>query len=496
MKIRPVLLLCLILLLPARIFAEGEGILYTGRVTKNMTIRATRSTSGKKLGGVAAGEFVRIREYGEKWTEIEADAGAEAGGSVTGYILSKNVEDLTAAAGYDDEGEALYAGVAGQELTLRAGKSRSAQRMQRIAEGEAVYVTSLEGEWLGAVKHGIRGYVLAEPVRDLKALRGGEEVPEEYRSPPAFEPHYTAEADLTLHIRKKADADAPSLGTVAEDERVEVMEAQDGWAYVRKGKAEGFVLAPHLKHYRKSDPYGPLIPGTRAYPSAAHLEEDTEIFDAETGERLRTLPAGAIVAIDEPETGGGATLPYHRVTAKIPKLTDCWLEEVVFWADAQPGELLAIYSTFFDPEPENETGRGRIFNIEEGVRRIGGAVIAPDEVFSFNALCAPYTKGNGYELGPIINYVSSQKTGYSGGICQVSTTLYNAALLIPIEIVRQQPHSSYGIFYAPLDLDAAVGAGNLDLKLRNALPYPIVIDSRTEGGVVTIRIYREGDRDV
>ena len=95
MKIRPVLLLCLILLLPARIFAEGEGILYTGRVTKNMTIRATRSTSGKKLGGVAAGEFVRIREYGEKWTEIEADAGAEAGGSVTGYILSKNVEDLT-----------------------------------------------------------------------------------------------------------------------------------------------------------------------------------------------------------------------------------------------------------------------------------------------------------------------------------------------------------------------------------------------------------------
>ena len=50
---------------------------------------------------------MRIREYGEKWTEIEADAGAEAGGSVTGYILSKNVEDLTAAAGYDDEGEAL-----------------------------------------------------------------------------------------------------------------------------------------------------------------------------------------------------------------------------------------------------------------------------------------------------------------------------------------------------------------------------------------------------
>ena len=488
MKRLPVFLLCLLFLLPpAGLSAEEAQIRYTGRVSKKMTIRATRSTSGRKLGEVDEGEFVRILEYGEKWTEIQA-------GDATGFILSKNVEDLTAADGYDDEAEALYAGTAQQALSVRPRRDRSSPKIQRIEEGETVYVTSLEGNWLGVVKRGIHGYVLTEPVRNLRAL-GEQEVPEEYRSAPVFEARYTAVADLNLYIRKKPDAKAAALGTVSENERVETMGTEEGWAYVRKGKATGYVIADHLKHYRTTDPYGPLIPGTRSYPSAALVTRATEIFDRETGEPLRIVPAGAVIAIDEPE-GNGATLPYHRTTAELRSLKGCRLEEVVFWADAQPGELLAVYSTFFDPEPENETGRGRIFNIEEGVKRIKDVVIAPDEVFSFNAYCAPYTKGNGYELGPIINYVSSQKTGYSGGICQVSTTLYNAALQIPFEIVRQQPHSSYGIFYAPLDLDAAVGAGNLDLKLRNALPYSVRIDSRTDGGVVTIRLYRGEDDHV
>ena len=61
---------------------------------------------------------------------------------------------------------------------------------------------------------------------------------------------------------------------------------------------------------------------------------------------------------------------------------------------------------------------------------------------------------------------------------------------IPVEIVKQQVHSSYGIFYAPLDMDAAVGAGNLDLRLKNVLPYPIEMKLETKDGVLTVRMYR------
>ena len=117
-------------------------------------------------------------------------------------------------------------------------------------------------------------------------------------------------------------------------------------------------------------------------------------------------------------------------------------------------------------------------------------VVPAGEKFYFNDFCAPYTKGNGYALGPIVNYVSDKKLGYGGGICQVSTTLYDAILQIPIEVIKQQVHSAYGISYAPLDMDAAVGAGNIDLRLRNTLPYDIRFALQAVGGVLTVRVYR------
>lgn len=77
----------------------------------------------------------------------------------------------------------------------------------------------------------------------------------------------------------------------------------------------------------------------------------------------------------------------------------------------------------------------------QGVERLNNVIVPSGEKFYFNDYCAPYTKSNGYELGPIVNYVSSKKLGYGGGICQVSTTLYNAILQIPISVIKTQVHS-------------------------------------------------------
>ena len=72
----------------------------------------------------------------------------------------------------------------------------------------------------------------------------------------------------------------------------------------------------------------------------------------------------------------------------------------------------------------------------------------------------------------------------------MSTTLYNAILQIPIEVIKQQVHSSYGIEYAPLDFDAAVGNGNIDLRLRNTLPYDVRFVLQAVDGVLTVLVYR------
>jgi len=184
------------------------------------------------------------------------------------------------------------------------------------------------------------------------------------------------------------------------------------------------------------------------------------------------------------------SLPYDRTTGRIQATASLELEPVRPWNEAQMGDLIAVFSTYYDPTQETQTQIGRLHNIMQGVERLNDVIVAAGEKFYFNDFCAPYTKANGYMEGPIINYTSSKKLGYGGGICQVSTTLYNAILQIPIEVIKWQVHSAYGISYAPLDFDAAVGNGNIDLRLRNTLPYDVRFALQAVGGVLTVRVYR------
>ncbi len=476
-------ILILALLLAMGVAAAAETILYTGSVTKAMTIRASRSTSASKVGSVEEGEFINIVDYGEKWTKVEKDGS-------TGYVLTKNVVDLALAEGYNDAADAQYLGVATIALTIRQTQSKSALKMQSLEDGETVYILELGEEWHYVVKNGVKGYVLADRITGLEGAHEGIEVPEQYITAPAFEAVYSAMADVNLSIRRDKDENSRLMGTVYKDEYVDVMSTDGAWAHVRKDDAEGYVRADHLRYYKRYDPYGPYIPGTVWYPYAAHVLEDTVILNEETGEELRTVTKGSIMAVSALYEDMSVTLPYDRITGKILATSHLELEPVKRWNEAETGELIAVFSTFYDPAQTTQEEIGRLHNIMQGVTRLNEVIVPVGEKFYFNDYCAPYTQSNGYQEGPIINYVSNDKLGYGGGICQVSTTLYNAILQIPIEVIKQQVHSSYGIEYVPLDFDAAVGNGNIDLRLRNTLPYDVRLALQAENGVLTVRIYR------
>lgn len=461
----------------------AEEIVYTATVTKAMTIREKKSTSARKLGSVEENEFISIIEYGKEWTRIEKDG-------VTGYILSKNVVDLALAAGYNDEADAQFVGVATKELTIREKMSKSAMKLQSLSANETVYILELGKEWHKVVKQGVVGYVLASPITDVQPAHEGIEFPGGYEPEVPFEAYYTATADVNLSIRKEKEENSKLLGTVYEDESVEVMETDGQWARVRKDGVVGYVRGDHLRYYMRLDPYGPYVPGTVWYPYAAVATQEVVITDSETGEVLRTAPEGSIMAVSALDEDMAVTLPYDRITGRIQATGDLEFEEVKIWAEAEMGDLIAVFSTYYDPEQTTQTQIGRLHNIMQGVERLNDVIVAQGEKFYFNDFCAPYTKSNGYLEGPIINYASSDKLGYGGGICQVSTTLYNAILQIPIEVIKWQVHSSYGISYAPLDFDAAVGNGNIDLRLRNTLPYDVRFALQAEGGVLTVRVYR------
>lgn len=123
-----------------------------------------------------------------------------------------------------------------------------------------------------------------------------------------------------------------------------------------------------------------------------------------------------------------------------------------------------------------ETGSsGRVRNIAKASEELNGRLIRPGELLSYNSVIAPVNGDNGYHKAPVI--VGGQLVDdYGGGVCQVSTTLYGAALLAGIEIVERHPHSKPVKYVSP-GLDATVVEGQIDFKLRNNLSSPVYIIS-------------------
>lgn len=494
--------LLLAILCPAALAQEVETP-YTGVVSRELTMRQTQSKSAKKVGSVEQYETIQIMELGDEWVLIQKDG-------TSGYVLASYVYNVAAFDGslvpepFDTrtmeipvlpDGETvLYTGTATTDLTVRQTKSRSGKKLESVSNGETVQILELDKEWFMVRKDDAVGYILAKHVKDLTAAMDGVFVPEEYieEVEPEFIELYSATAKVNLSVRKEKDRESRMLATLYEDETVSVSTVDGEWALVKKGKAVGYVLSEHLKQFKAIDPYAALIPGAQIYPYAATVTREITVYEKGTGQPLQSLPAGSVIAVSEPLEDGRIELPYKRTTAVVnaQDVSALSFAPVSSWDEASAGALLCVFSTFFDVSESSEILEGRRFNMLEGVRRIGGTVLRAGERFSFNDLAGPYTKGNGYMKGPIINYTSSEKTGYGGGICQISTTLYNAILQIPIRIVRSQPHSSVGIDYAPVDFDAAVGAGNLDLRFDNQLDYPIRIDIQMTDGVVSVMIYR------
>jgi vancomycin resistance protein YoaR len=119
------------------------------------------------------------------------------------------------------------------------------------------------------------------------------------------------------------------------------------------------------------------------------------------------------------------------------------------------------------------TGAGRAVNIKNAVSRLDGIVLSQGQILSFNDTVGPRTRDRGFALAPEIQGDEMQ-LGYGGGTCQASTTLYAAALFGALEIVERQSHSRPS-HYAQMGLDATVSYPLADLKIKNSLPFPIIL---------------------
>lgn len=137
-------------------------------------------------------------------------------------------------------------------------------------------------------------------------------------------------------------------------------------------------------------------------------------------------------------------------------------------------------------------GSGRSENVANGARKINGSVIYPGEEFSVYEYVHPFTAENGYYLAGSYENGSVVDT-YGGGICQVSTTLYNAVLKAELEVVERFSHSMI-VSYVDPSKDAAIAGTYKDFVFKNSTNAPIYIEGVTSGGKITFTIYGEESR--
>lgn len=133
--------------------------------------------------------------------------------------------------------------------------------------------------------------------------------------------------------------------------------------------------------------------------------------------------------------------------------------------------LATSYTTF---STNTEETRNRSVNIKLAASKINGLLLGPGDVFSFNDIVGERTSEGGYQEAP--TYVAGKVVdGIGGGICQVSTTLYNAVLFSDLQVLARTNHY-FPVSYVPLGRDAAVSYGGVDLKFKNNTGWPLKIE--------------------
>ncbi|WP_125153419.1 VanW family protein [Clostridium rectalis] len=150
----------------------------------------------------------------------------------------------------------------------------------------------------------------------------------------------------------------------------------------------------------------------------------------------------------------------------------------------------SLISTFYTDYGSISSSQ-RANNIEICTKSINGTVLMPGEIFSFNKIVGERTEERGYQSASVIvgNQVDS---GLGGGICQVSSTLYNTILLGNIK-PTERTHHTLPSSYVPLGRDATVDWGNIDYKFKNTLPYPIYIEGIANGSTLIFNLYSNSE---
>ncbi|MGM9927789.1 MAG: VanW family protein [Bacillus sp. (in: firmicutes)] len=175
--------------------------------------------------------------------------------------------------------------------------------------------------------------------------------------------------------------------------------------------------------------------------------------------------------MDASEKGGEIELPLY-VTASGFKVEDtAYISEAV----------VASYTTYFNP---SDSGRNK--NIELSANAIHNVILGNGDYFSFNSTVGKRTEANGYQPAP--EAVKGKLVmGIGGGVCQTSSTLFNAVDQLGVSYVERH-HHSVTVGYVPAGRDATVSDGGLDFRFQNTTGVPLILKAIISNGALTVEL--------
>ena len=228
------------------------------------------------------------------------------------------------------------------------------------------------------------------------------------------------------------------------------------------------------------------IPVEKAWPNKIDLEQiHSEIYKEVQDAYLTRDPITIhpeVEGIDFDIEEAKKILEETKEKYEIPlKITKPSVTTIDLGSEAFPNKL-STYTTRYDGGDEN-----RSTNLEIACEKINDKIILPGETFSYNKTLGARTTAAGYKTAKVYEN-GAVVDGIGGGICQISSTLYNAVLKANLEIVERRNHQ-FITSYVPEGRDATVAYGVTDFKFKNSRKYAIKIKATASNGVAKIDIY-------
>ncbi|MGG0756929.1 VanW family protein [Brevibacillus laterosporus] len=254
---------------------------------------------------------------------------------------------------------------------------------------------------------------------------------------------------------------------------------QDVVSIDRKAFMLPFTQLPILDIYKLEAHMSRLEGQVYRAPVNARWDKHGKIIPEKRGQRLdRQAFMESFISYFYSNEQTQLQIPTRTV---LPKVDTSLLKEV-------SQKQIGAYVTYYNPRNKN-----RASNIALSSKAIDNVVLFPGETFSFNQTVGERTKKRGYLPAPVI-VRGELSEGIGGGICQVSSTLYNAVDKSGLKILQRYAHSR-NVAYVPPGRDATVSWDGPDFRFQNRYAYPILIRAKAIHGMMVVRVFSFSDLD-